>query len=371
MVYVKRLLLDEDCALEHHGILKQKWGVRHGPPYPLKYDDHSKDQKKANPKSSLNNYDDASSSKSRIVSGSKIDTRSYPHNLSEEKLANKIKDDARKDRAKKILIATTATAGIAVACYLTYKYGAVDRIAENLNKAAETGVKVDEQKIVEQACKQSLQDMDTVLKQGDVLHRMHPTKDFDLDRTIGKGTYVTMTEADRAAYMRYLKDWHRTGERYDISMELKKDIKIPNEKKARELFEQYWDGNQEYQKELYNTLVSAYTKLGTTKGLAEVYAAKEIKSDKFKAGIYGIVKSGKDQKMLFEMYQKAGYSAIIDYFDKGTLGESPLILFNAKSDVIVTGSKFVTETMKEDARQLLADQSQKSHPMHGYAKLGL
>ena len=32
--------------LAHHGIEKQKWGVRHGPPYPLDYEDHSKAQKK-------------------------------------------------------------------------------------------------------------------------------------------------------------------------------------------------------------------------------------------------------------------------------------------------------------------------------------
>ena len=32
--------------LAHYGIEKQKWGVRHGPPYPLDYEDHSKAQKK-------------------------------------------------------------------------------------------------------------------------------------------------------------------------------------------------------------------------------------------------------------------------------------------------------------------------------------
>lgn len=33
--------------LYHHGILKQKWGVRHGPPYPLKGGDYSPSEKKA------------------------------------------------------------------------------------------------------------------------------------------------------------------------------------------------------------------------------------------------------------------------------------------------------------------------------------
>ena len=33
--------------LYHHGILKQKWGVRHGPPYPLKGGDYSPAEKRA------------------------------------------------------------------------------------------------------------------------------------------------------------------------------------------------------------------------------------------------------------------------------------------------------------------------------------
>lgn len=33
--------------LHHHGILKQKWGVRNGPPYPLRGGDYTPAQKKA------------------------------------------------------------------------------------------------------------------------------------------------------------------------------------------------------------------------------------------------------------------------------------------------------------------------------------
>lgn len=33
--------------LKHHGILKQKWGIRHGPPYPLSGGDYTKAQKEA------------------------------------------------------------------------------------------------------------------------------------------------------------------------------------------------------------------------------------------------------------------------------------------------------------------------------------
>lgn len=64
------LITRSDAYLEHHGINGQKWGVRHGPPYPLDYDDHSPAQKKANPKSELNNYENNNPVGERPASGS-------------------------------------------------------------------------------------------------------------------------------------------------------------------------------------------------------------------------------------------------------------------------------------------------------------
>jgi hypothetical protein len=42
-----RALCSTDNALMHHGILKQKWGQRNGPPYPLNRSDYSAAEKKA------------------------------------------------------------------------------------------------------------------------------------------------------------------------------------------------------------------------------------------------------------------------------------------------------------------------------------
>ena len=39
--------------LSHHGIKGQRWGVKNGPPYPLKAKDHSKSEQSAGWRSSL------------------------------------------------------------------------------------------------------------------------------------------------------------------------------------------------------------------------------------------------------------------------------------------------------------------------------
>ncbi len=45
--------------LYHHGIDGQKWGVQNGPPYPLPYSAHTPIEKRSNPKSLLDNYNDS------------------------------------------------------------------------------------------------------------------------------------------------------------------------------------------------------------------------------------------------------------------------------------------------------------------------
>ena len=46
----------ENRVLVHYGIKGTKWGVRNGPPYPLDYEAHTAAEKKANPKTILDNY---------------------------------------------------------------------------------------------------------------------------------------------------------------------------------------------------------------------------------------------------------------------------------------------------------------------------
>ena len=45
--------------LYHHGIKGQEWGVQNGPPYPLPYSAHTPIEKRKNPKTLLDNYNES------------------------------------------------------------------------------------------------------------------------------------------------------------------------------------------------------------------------------------------------------------------------------------------------------------------------
>ncbi len=59
--------------------------------------------------------------------------------------------------------------------------------------------------------------------------------------------------------------------------------------------------------------------------------------------------------MLINEYKKAGYDALVDYFDKGAMAKLLLILFNASSDVVKTGEKAVDLNDFKTAIDLIAE----------------
>ncbi len=71
--------------------------------------------------------------------------------------------------------------------------------------------------------------------------------------------------------------------------------------------------------------------------------------------------------MLINEYKKAGYDALVDYFDKGAMAKLPLILFNASSDVVKTGEKAVNLNDFKESIDLLAQT--KGHPSRFDASL--
>lgn len=369
--------------LTHHGILGMKWGQRNGPPYPLGASDHSSAEKKAGTKGWSKEAKTASKQSSTKVSktstaNKKVDeyrseminrySKSDPSkakkykNASNEELAEEYQ--RRKNIEKTVLIAA-GVVGISAACYLAYRSGVIKRLSKQQYPVASDTVKA--------AFRESMDDLDYVISKDSVLHRMSAFENFDLAKTKDKFTYVTVTEKDRLGYMAFLKDWHGTGKRYDVSLQATKDIIAPSDKKAKEIFQELWDSDPSYKEELTDTLVKAQRKALFGETDVEPYIADLLKSqvlesleeDPFKAGIYSFVKGSGDSKKLADAYKAHGYSAIVDYFDKGEMGQQPMILFNASSDVVKTGEQFVTKTMKADAIKKLS--TAKDHPLYKHA----
>ncbi len=74
--------MNEDVMLYHHGILKQRWGVRNGPPYPLRGGDYSRSEKKAifKERRKKNSIYNKKHFDKILKKGSKVNTLSYDAN---------------------------------------------------------------------------------------------------------------------------------------------------------------------------------------------------------------------------------------------------------------------------------------------------
>lgn len=328
--------------LTHHGILGQKWGKKNGPPYPLDAKDHSASEQKAGWKKSLN----VDNFHKQVRISRQVEISNYEKDLIKKAGLT----PAQKKKYAQIAIGAASAIGIGAGIYFAYKYNAVNKIAElskdgNLSKEAS-------QKVLHQV----LKDGDEVLKQGSVLHRMSAYADVDYSQAT-KPLYTSFDKVDVATYMTRLKDWHGTGERYDVTLKALEDIKIPSKKHAEEIFQELWDSDPSYQKQLQETITYAYKKILdknpryrmqklNTLAIAQRQAKVDIQMDPFKSAMYSIVKGKDDSKKLLGFYQARGYQAIIDYFDQGDMAKSPLIVLDPSKTLQKQGEVFVTKEVK-------------------------
>lgn len=107
--------------LYHHGILKMKWGVRNGPPYPLQPGQHSKAEKRA-------------------------------MNLGEKK---KGLSDEQKAKMKKVAKGIAVVAGTVIAAYAAYKIGSDPRIHSLVGKGINYVKGIDTKQQIEDLIKNS------------------------------------------------------------------------------------------------------------------------------------------------------------------------------------------------------------------------
>ena len=414
-----------ETELYHHGILGMKWGERNGPPYPLGSGAHSAREKKRGTKGwtaeakadakkksykkedvvskkktrktaediikeakikskGQNGLKDTKEEKSKSSKVSSKDINKYRSEMiekyakSDPEKANKYKNASEKDLAEeyqrrrdltKTIAIVAGSIGAAGAIWLAYRSGVVKRIA----KAGITQVDDASKSAVKAAIRSSFDDVDYVISKGTVMHRMVGFEGFDLQKTKGQLLYAATNEKDRLAYMAFLRDFNKTGKRYDVSLEAVKDIVAPSDKKALAIFNELMASDSGYKKEITDTLTEMIAKVaGAKKGdllwdAAEWNAKRMVEADPFQAAIAGIANQNSATKKLIDAYKKHGFNGLVDYHDKGTVSELPIILFDAASDVVKRGESAVTDSMRANAVKSLSKMA--GHPAQSNARL--
>ncbi len=347
-------------TLYHHGILGQKWGKKNGPPYPLDEGDHSIKEVKDGWKKSLGSgrnehlYDRQSNSiekpKRKIYTKEQIDKHRdklvdyyrykdrkqylYYRVASDDDIA---KDLQNKEQVKKALIAGAAVVGISAAVYLAYKYDIINKIKNQKNTSEKETLNI---------FKGATDDIEFVLGEGSTIHRMEGLSGLDITKK-DEASYMAFDPDDVKRYRSLLRDWHGTGQRFDTSYKTTKDIKVPTEKTARKIFSELYDDpkfKNQLTEDLASCLQHAYKASGHNLSRSEAISAAKghLYQDYFGMGIYSLVGKGESSKTYFSALQKAGFDAIIDYFDAGSLGEKPLIMIDPNGSLTKTGERLVS-----------------------------
>lgn len=270
--------------LEHHGILKQKWGVRHGPPYPLKYDDYSKEQKQANPKSVLGDRDNKSEtfnkSDDKTTLRDKRKAQLISKGFSEKQALSLIKFENR---------AALVTAVAAAAVGATVVYGLVhqnDMNSDFILKAGEDMFRVASSDSSEMR---------------DIFYAS--TNKFDAKKYAGTYARSKLEEA----YQKKIVDKTAIYEKVLVS---KKDVKIAGAETCKQLFEDLKKNDPDFKKEWNG---SDY--------------------EEFNILING---NNVNYKKFFNLLESKGYGGLIDVNDvkiSGYHSNRPVVLFNQQSNI--------------------------------------
>lgn len=330
-----------DVVLVHHGIKGQKWGVQNGPPYPLGVSQKSSAEKKAKRTDGKVSQGQQNRHRPTLRDDFYKSQQRYEKDLKEADKKFRLTPE-QKEKYAKVMIGTAAVIGVGAAIYFGYKHTSIMQMA----KLAQSDALSSE--AAKEVMLQTLDDGDQILKQGDVLRRMSAYANVDYAKAT-KPLYTAFKDEDVTSYMIRLKDWSGTGKRYEVALKALKDLRIPSEQNARQMFDEHMASDPVYMQKLLKTVTDAYTELGMTPSAATMKASLEIANDPFKVAMYSIVKDKEDTAMWVGRLRAAGYDAIIDYFDKGTLADQPLIVLDPSATLQKTGEQFVTQQFKLDA----------------------
>lgn len=351
MVYIKT-----SPELYHHGIQGQKWGVRNGPPYPLKAGAHSAAEKKAG----LKKY---GGMKKALDSG---------RNAAIAEQGGSEKKGLTPQQKKAIIAAAVgvaAAAGIGAGVYVAYRNHGVEALDQTFKALRpEDEGKKETYEAMKDVLKKSFGETGAVLKEGDVVHRMTPFADFSLDKT-GDALFVAGAEKDRLAYLTMLPDREGTGKKYDVALEVMKEINIPGRDKATKIFNELYSEDPEFKNEIKESLMELLDK-GNPKApkLAKrAYVNQILDDNPLYAATTALAQPGKATSKVADKFKKAGYNAIADYHDiDDHFTDTPLIMFDPKGTLQMIGKQEVSKAFKLDA----LDQYMKADPNNMFNKIG-
>mgnify|MGYP004527023025 FL=1 len=371
--------------LYHHGILGQRWGKRNGPPYPLGGGDHSQREKKhgtngwsveakreANArkavrkakqisKDALNKYDEATdfgfktNKKAEELYRKESTIHEYTKKrYSDIKVENKLKQELKKsdnrlkyekeyikqgmskkeaeiaaykrERTKKILIATAGLTVAAIGAYAGYKY-------YQLN-------------------------VDKVIKAGTNLQNISKFS----DKGVEDAFYAAYKSGDKMKYkglygMNIKIQNLLSGEGSNVintSIKVTKDMKIANGKTGEKLFSNLYKNNSDYRDNV-NYIFSQWSDLMKVNpgkgGSMWRKAERDLNNGKMSKNVYRAFNTMlvdrsnegmKAREIFYNELKSKGYDGIMDVNDalySGYKAKSPVIIFNGANKASVIDHK--------------------------------
>lgn len=268
---------------------------------------------------------------------------------------------AEQKRLVTITASAIITTGIIVGISMALRIHATEKIKETLVSGV---TDVNKYKDV---MTQAIDDEIEILKSGTVIDRIQFGSGVDVSKK-DDITFVTCDEKDKIAYMLFLQDIGSTGlPKHHAVYETIKDIKLPTEKKAKEIFHQLWSENPKYRDALKKTIREYVRGLSNSYADAtDEYIDNEVvpylfgktKDDLFYRGMWTFGKRSDDSKIFIDELKKQGYGGIVDYYDKylNEIAKAPIILFDPKSSLVKKGEEMVTKaTVSEKLKELLQE----------------
>lgn len=275
---------------------------------------------------------------------------------------NKAKKKGLTPQQKKMLTVATVGAigavGVTAGIVIAHRLHATEKIKALLKSG------VSDVTQYKDVMTQALDDETEVLKSGSIIDRIQFGSGIDVSQK-DELTFGVYKPRDRAVYMTLLEEFSKSGaQKHRAVYETIQDIKLPTEKKAREIFERLWNEDPKYQEALKKTIrdfireaLPAYK--NESDRFIDKYASPvafgENSGDMFYKALWSFVKRGEDSQIFIDALKKEGYNAIHDYHDvMDNLSEAPVILFDPKGTLVKRGEELVTKaTINKTLKGLL------------------